>query len=241
MNKLTPCAQKGYANGRYCQEVLMSVVDTIETCKNTGTKGAMLCLDIQKAFDSISHGYLKNVFQFFNFGPNLSRWLTLLSMNRAARIVLDTDIATEIFELEQGNAQGDTISPFLFNLGYQILLFKIQFDLQITGVIERVELPADFPPLPVDVQQVPPRIYALADDATVLCKMDVGNFRRIKVILEEFRILSGLACNVEKTTLLQFGTNEPVDDEILNLGFDVRDEVTLLGLKINRNCSNFYK
>ncbi len=160
-------------------------------------------------------------------------------MNRAARIVLDTDIATEIFELEQGNAQGDTIAPFLFNLGYQILLFKIQFDLQITGVIERVELPADFPPLPVDVQQVPPRIYALADDATVLCKMDVGNFRRIKVILEEFRILSGLACNVEKTTLLQFGTNEPVADEILNLGFDVRDEVTLLGLKINRNCSNF--
>ncbi len=33
MNKLTPCAQKGYANGRYCQEVLMSVLDTIETCK----------------------------------------------------------------------------------------------------------------------------------------------------------------------------------------------------------------
>ncbi len=239
MNKLTPCAQKGYANGRYCQDVLMSVVDTIETCKNNGTKGAMLCLDIQKAFDSISHGYLKNVFQFFNFGPNISRWLTLLSMNRAARIVLDTDIATEIFELEQGNAHGDTISPFLFNLGYQILLFKIQFDLQITGVIERVELPADLPPLPVDVPQVPPRIYALADDATVLCKMDVGNLRRIKVILEEFRTLSGLACNVEKTTLLQFGTNEPVDGEILNLGFDIRDEVTLLGLKINRNCTNF--
>ncbi len=64
MNKLTPCAQKGYANGRYCQEVLMSMIDTIETCKNNGTKGAMLCLDIQKAFDSISHGYLKT---FSNF------------------------------------------------------------------------------------------------------------------------------------------------------------------------------
>ncbi len=64
MNKLTPCAQKGYANGRYCQEVLMSVVDTIESCKTTGKKGAMLCLDIQKAFDSISHGYLKMCFNF---------------------------------------------------------------------------------------------------------------------------------------------------------------------------------
>jgi hypothetical protein len=179
------------------------------------------------------------VFQFFNFGPNISRWLILLSMNRAARIVLDTDLATEIFELEQGNAQGDTISPFLFNLGYQILLFKIQFDLQITGVIERVNLPADFAPLPVGISQVPPPVYALADDATVLCKMELESLLRIKFILEEFRILSGLACNVEKTTLLQFGSNELIDNDILGLGFDIRDEVTLLGLKINKNCSNF--
>ncbi len=49
MNKLTPCAQKGYANGRYCQEVLIGVIDTIETCKNRNTKGALLSLDIQKA------------------------------------------------------------------------------------------------------------------------------------------------------------------------------------------------
>ena len=33
MNKLTPCSQKGYANSRYCQEVLMGVIDTVERCK----------------------------------------------------------------------------------------------------------------------------------------------------------------------------------------------------------------
>jgi hypothetical protein len=63
MNKMTPCAQKGYANGRYCQEVLMGVIDTIETCKAKKIKGGLLSLDIQKAFDSLSHSYsytLKN-------------------------------------------------------------------------------------------------------------------------------------------------------------------------------------
>jgi hypothetical protein len=94
MNKLTPCAQKGYANGRYCQEVLIGVIDTIETCKSKNIKGALLSLDIQKAFDSLSHSYLENVFKFFNFGPNISRWLTILSMNRAARIVINSDIST---------------------------------------------------------------------------------------------------------------------------------------------------
>ena len=99
MNKLTPCAQKGYANNRYCQEVLIGVVKTVEKCKFFNRKGAVLCLDVKKAFDSLSHSYMKNIFTFFNFGPNISRWLTILSMNRAARIVIDNDTCTDIFEL----------------------------------------------------------------------------------------------------------------------------------------------
>jgi hypothetical protein len=47
MNKLTPCSQKGYANGRYCQEVLIGVIDTIEKCKAKKIKGALLSLDIK--------------------------------------------------------------------------------------------------------------------------------------------------------------------------------------------------
>jgi hypothetical protein len=79
-------------------------------------------------------------------------------MNRAARIVINLDISADIFELERGNTQGDTISPFLFNLGYQILLFKLEFDLQIAGLVPEVILPNDFPPLPDHVSQVPPKV-----------------------------------------------------------------------------------
>jgi hypothetical protein len=175
---------------------------------------------------------------FFNFRPSISRWLTILSMNRAARIVINSDISTDILKLERGNAQGDTISPFLFNLGYQILLFKLEFDLQIAGLVPEVTLPNDFPPLP-DVSQVPPKVYAMADDATVLTRMDFDSLVRIRQILVDFQNLSGLACNVEKTTLMQFGSNEPVPQNILNLGFDVKNEVKLLGLKIVSNCSNY--
>jgi len=77
----------------------MGVIDTVEKCKTKKIKGALLSLDIQKAFDSLSHSYLKNIFAFFNFGPNITRWLSLLSMNRAARIVINADLSSEIFEL----------------------------------------------------------------------------------------------------------------------------------------------
>jgi hypothetical protein len=239
MNKLTPCAQKGYANGRYCQEVLIGVIDTIETCKAKKIKGGLLSLDIQKAFDSISHSYLQNIFKFYNFGPNISRWLTLLSTNRAARIIINSNISTEIFELARGNAQGNTISPFLFNLGYQILLFKLEFDLQIAGLTERVELGPDFPSLPLHAPQVPPKVYAMADDATVLVRIERDSLLRIRNILVDFELISGLACNVEKTTLLQFGSNEPVPADIRDIGFDIKTDLTLLGLKIQSNCSAY--
>ncbi len=239
MNKLTPCCQKGYANGRYCQEVLISVIDTIEKCRHLNKKGGVLCLDIKKAFDSLSHSYLKNIFEFYNFSPNISRWLTVLSLNRAARIVLLNDVSTNFFELEQGNAQGDTISPFLFNLGYQILLFKLEYDNQIHGLIDAVYISEALLPLPINVSQVPPRTYALADDATVLTSMDPTNLRRIRDLLIEFKMISGLVCNVEKTTPMQIGSNDPVSREVVDLGFDIQEEVKLLGLKIKKNC-NYY-
>ena len=65
----------------------------------------------------------------------------MISTNRRACIILENGLLGEIFELERGNAQGDTISPFLFNLGYQILLFKINFDLQKAGLITVPESP----------------------------------------------------------------------------------------------------
>ncbi len=141
--------------------------------------------------------------------------------------------------MERGNAQGDTISPFLFNLGYQILLFKLEFDMQIAGLTERVELDPDFPPLPLHAQQVPPKVYAMADDATVLVRMERDTLIRIRDILFDFEMISGLACNVDKTTLMQFGSNEPVPAEIREIGFDLKTELTLLGLKIQSNCSRY--
>jgi hypothetical protein len=70
--------------------------------------------------------------------------------------------------------------------------------------------------------------------------MELAPLRRIKNILCEFGILSGLECNVEKTNLMPFGSNHPVSEEIQDLGFTICNSLTVLGLKINNdvfNCS----
>jgi hypothetical protein len=152
LDKLTKIGQKGYSSSKQCQEVLINIliniIDSIGTLKANGKKGALISLDIKKAFDSTSHRYLQLVDNFFNFGPNFIRWLNLLGTNRRACIILDNELNSAYFDLQRGNAQGDTVSPHIFNVGFQILLFKINYDLQIDGVIDTPTVPPDLPPPP---------------------------------------------------------------------------------------------
>jgi hypothetical protein len=113
--------------------------------------------------------------------------------------------------------------------------------LQIESIAPEIALPATHPPLPETVSTASPRVYGLADDATVLTTMKVGSLSHIKDILVSFGIISGLECNVDKTILMQVGSDSIIEPEILNLGFDVKKEITLLGLIIENDTGNFQK
>jgi hypothetical protein len=180
MDKLTGIGQKGYLETKQCQEVLINIVDSISKLKFENRKGALISLDIKKAFDSTSHKYLQLVYGFFNFGPNFVKWLNLISTNRRACIILDNEICGSFFDLKRGNAQGDTVSPYIFNLGFQILLFKINYDLQTEGIVDQPPIPPYLPPLPREVSNRPFKIFAVADDANTLVKMEVRTLNRLK-------------------------------------------------------------
>ena len=232
IDKLTPIGQKGYSENRQCQEVLISVSDCISNCNTKKIRGALLSLDISKAFDTLSHTFLNSVLVFFNFGENFRKWIRILATNRTACIILNDSKLSRNFKLERGNAQGDTISPFLFILCYQILLFKLEYDLQIIGLIEEPPLPDHLQPIPAQVPRNTCRVYAYADDGNILVRMDLSSLSRIKEILTNFGNISGLICNVEKTCLMQIGSQQPIEREIIELGFNIVDHMTILGMKI---------
>jgi hypothetical protein len=91
MDKITNVAQKGFSSTKYCQEVLIGIVDSLNCINVSRSKGALLSLDIRKAFDSTSHDYLQLAYKFFNFGPNFIRWLNLVGTNRRACIILENE------------------------------------------------------------------------------------------------------------------------------------------------------
>jgi hypothetical protein len=89
VNRICSRAQKGFNNQRYTQECLINVLETIAHCNNSGVKGSVVAVDMAKAFDTLSHGFLREVFRFFNIGPVLIDWLVLLGENHTACILLD--------------------------------------------------------------------------------------------------------------------------------------------------------
>jgi hypothetical protein len=83
-------------------------------------------------------------------------------------------------------------------------------------------------------------MFAFADDGNIMTTMNMESLSKIKCLLSDFGKLSGLECNVEKTTLMQIGSTDPISDEIRSLGFEISNSITVLGLQINGDLLDFH-
>jgi hypothetical protein len=184
VNRICSRAQKGYNDKRYVQEVLLNVCDTISFCKANNIRGSVLAVDMAKAFDTLLHPFIHQVYKFFGFGENMTKWLTLLGNNREACIILDKDKNSRYFKLDTGRPQGDNISPFTFNFCEQILIFRLELD----PAIARIARPVNFiinaqPPFSNESNRETATNESLADDCTVLTIINRDSFSAIKKIL----------------------------------------------------------
>jgi exonuclease III len=236
VNRVCSRAQKGYNNKRYTQEVLINVCKSIAFCREKELSGAVLAVDMSKAFDSLSHKFMNEVFKFFGFGPNITRWINVFGCNRQACIILDGGEYSRFFKLERGRPQGDNLSPNSFNFGEQILIYKIELNDRIVA-IPRNSAFISAPPAPFSHEgnRETSKNESLADDNTTIMLATVEGLQEIKNNLSDFGKMSGLECNFDKTHLMPIGTDLP--QNVLNtakdLGFNIVPEICLLGMQID--------
>jgi hypothetical protein len=157
-----------------------------------------------------------------------------------------------LFNLLRGTAQGDCPSPIIYNICAQILILKIE----LTETIRRIDCPAPVQlPVLIDGFNNHPGRAALpnndfdsesffqtgknesfADDSTTCTRLEYEDLSNLKHILNDFALLSGLKCNFEKTSLMRIGDlSGPIDQRILDLGFDIVDSCNLLGFTFSHN------
>ena len=84
----------------------------------------VLCVDFNKAFDSIEHACVSSVLKFFNFGENMVGMVSTILRDRTARVKVEEGLS-ESFNIERSTPQGDRASPYIFILCIEILLIKL--------------------------------------------------------------------------------------------------------------------
>ena len=111
IDKVTTMAQKDYNPNRYIHEALISTIETIRYCEAARVSGFLLSVDLHKAFDSVFHEFMREVYRFFGFGEHFIRISETLGNGRTARIIFDDGSLSEKIPLKRCRPQGDSPSP----------------------------------------------------------------------------------------------------------------------------------
>jgi hypothetical protein len=197
-----------------------------------------------KAFDSLDHRFIRAVFKFFGLGERIITWLNLLGNQRQASIILSETQNSKPFNLETGRAQGDNLSPYIFNFCEQILIFKLELDTRLLRIPRQPALRAanEGGVYSAESCRETDTNESLADDNTVLTVIDRLSLITIRDILHDFALFSGLHCNFDKTALLPiFPPTRQELDWIAEAGFTVVDKIKLLGAEITSDVSALHE
>jgi exonuclease III len=243
-DRFTSRAQKGFTTNRYLQEVILNIWQTSAYCKKNNISGAVVSVDLAKAFDTIFHGFVRAAYKFFGVSDGFLNMMDTLGTNRLSRIIFDDGSLSRPIKLETGRPQGDCPSPLQFNVGNQILLFRLELDPVISSVYSTAAVPRSL--FPVDTLTIPinfrnesncetDKTDGLADDTTVCTLMSRDCLSGLKTIMQEFETISGLKCNFDKTVILPIGTDPDPEVNPEEFGFKIVDKLTLLGFEINKD------
>ena len=218
--------QKAYLQHNNIGSCIINLINLIKHTAKSKQAGLILLIDFKKAFDSISHKFIENTLDTLGFGPDIIGWIKTFLKNRDAQILLGGHL-TENINLEQGVPQGDIISPYIFILMVEILLIKITTTKNISGITYATK---------------EARAETFADDTTLFMQRSESNLRNATNYIQHFHSISGLACNLDKTSVIPIGTNTNINDKLCHdIEMVWEENFTILGFEIDNKLSKLDK
>ena len=144
-------------------------------------------IDFEKCFDMIEHNAIKVHFikRYFNFGENVTLW-TMLLFNDFEMCTQDNGYMSIWFKTTWETHQGCNISPFLYLVCGQVMVYLLENDSQIQGL---------------DIYGIKNLLAQFVDDTNLCLKFDKITLEAVINILEVVRNNIGLKVNYDKTSL----------------------------------------
>ena len=167
--------------------------------------GILLCLDFEKAFDSVDWEFMIKVLKAYGFGEEICGWIETFYKNIKSNVVVNGQ-STQWFNIERGCRQGDPVSPYLFILVVEIMAIMIREDSNIKGV---------------SINGIEHKISQFADDTQLFNNGDVMSFEKSIQVINKFGKVSGLFLNNTKTQAIWLGSKKHSKEKHMsNLNLD---------------------
>jgi hypothetical protein len=229
LSSVTDKSQTAYVPTRSVMDNIRSNFILKNHCKLNKINAVLISLDAKKAFDSVSHDYIRKVLENYGFGNRFIECFDVLYNDITATIMVNGYKSSHI-NIKRGVKQGDALSCALFILCIDPLLRNIKNNKKIEGVsISSTENLQPF------------KVSGYADDIAVVCK---SNHQSINEVFKEYERLtkaSGLELNADKTEILHLNpnSNEPNVSYYISYMEKIYEITTISNLKIcGLNYSN---
>lgn len=167
-----------------------------------------LKIDLEKAYDKLEWNFIKKALEHINLPPKFIKWIMMCIQSVSYDITINGCI-TESWNPNRGIRQGDPLSPYIFIICMNYLIFKF-VDGHNSNLFDGLQINKYTPPIP---------ILCFADDCIIFGKNNPKSITFIKETLNNFAEEAGLHINWNKTKTY-FSKNTPhhkIKDSCKNL------------------------
>ena len=188
--KIIDCSQSAFIKGRGLLDSILVANEVVEECKLKKKRLAIVKVDYEKAYDSVSWVFLYYMMGRLGF---CARWIGWIKecLESSTISILVNGSPTKEFVPTRGLRQGDPMAPFLFLIVAEGL----------AGLVRQAVRKNLYSGIEVGTNGTNVKLLQFADDTLFICDAKVQNAWAIKTILRSFELASGLRVNFSKTRI----------------------------------------
>jgi len=202
MKDIISKSQSTFIKGRSIHDNFLYVNSMARRFHRNRVPMLLVKLDIQKAFDSVRWHYLLSLLSRLGFPVRWRDWIAALLTTSSSQLLLN-GIPGESIPHGRGLRQGDLLSPLLFILAIDPLQRLLQLATE-AGLLSAIcRNPSRL------------RTSLYADDAVLFVKPIKEEINTLARLLEFFGEVTGLHCNLQKSTVVPIRCTDLDLDDIL--------------------------
>ena len=191
--------QNGFRPGRSTEAHILALRRIIEGVRRNNLKARLLFVDFKKAFDSIHRSKMLKILVAYGI-PEIVTILIGKMYEETKAKVLSPDGETDLFNIQAGVLQGDTLAPYLF-------VIVIDYVMR-TAIGESTEM--GFTIHPRKSRRIPSvniTDLCFADDIALLAN-EIAHAQELLKRIETEASKVGLVINSKKTEVMNFNQDE---------------------------------